>query len=291
MGRYRKVDPKIWNDSKFRNLSDNGKLVFLFVLTHPHMTSLGAMRATIEGLGSELGWTTKGFRDAFTEGLSEGLFQYDEKASFLDVPKFLRYNKPESANVVKSWAKQWDDIPECELKSLLYQRVKGFTEGFGEGFRKAFGKTIHEFTEHPSLNQEHEHEHEHEQEQDIKNPTDSLSVGTDAKKLLLAEKRFIELWNSMDGTVKVRGESFTKTRRTAFRARLKEKNWPKDAKLALAKFPLECFQDSAKPWKPDVDWFFRPDTVTRILEGKYDWNKNKQADEPKPQSDLPYLDD
>ena len=47
MGKYRKVDPKIWNDEKFRELSDSAKLLFLFLLTHPHMTPLGAMRATV----------------------------------------------------------------------------------------------------------------------------------------------------------------------------------------------------------------------------------------------------
>lgn len=47
MARYRKIDSRIWNDAKFRELSDNGKLVFLMLLTHPSMTSLGAMRATV----------------------------------------------------------------------------------------------------------------------------------------------------------------------------------------------------------------------------------------------------
>ncbi len=44
MGRYRKVETRIWNDATFRSLSDDGKLLFLFVLTHPSQTSLGAMR-------------------------------------------------------------------------------------------------------------------------------------------------------------------------------------------------------------------------------------------------------
>ena len=31
--RYRKIDPRIWNDEKFRQFSDRAKLAFLFVLT------------------------------------------------------------------------------------------------------------------------------------------------------------------------------------------------------------------------------------------------------------------
>ena len=30
MGRYRKIDPRIWNDEKFSLLSDKAKLLFLF---------------------------------------------------------------------------------------------------------------------------------------------------------------------------------------------------------------------------------------------------------------------
>ena len=45
VARYRKIDPRVWNDEKFVSFSDDGKLAFLFVLTHPSMTAIGAMRA------------------------------------------------------------------------------------------------------------------------------------------------------------------------------------------------------------------------------------------------------
>jgi len=138
MAKYRKVDPRIWNDEKFRALSDSGKLVFLFVLTHPHMTSLGAMRASVPGMAAELVWKVKAFREAFGEGCSVGLVQYDEKASFVGVPNFLKYNGPESPNVIRSWGDAWDRLPECELKDQLPQKLKGFAEGLTEGFQKAW---------------------------------------------------------------------------------------------------------------------------------------------------------
>ncbi len=59
MSKYRKIDPRIWNDEHFRPLSDSAKLLFLFLLTHPHLTALGAMRATPAGLADELRWSEK----------------------------------------------------------------------------------------------------------------------------------------------------------------------------------------------------------------------------------------
>jgi len=163
VSRYRKIDPRIWNDAKFRELSDQGKLAFLFILTHPHMTSLGAMRGSLSGLATELGWSEKAFRDAFGEAFAKGMLEHDEKASFVGVPNFLRYNGPESPNVVKSWVAALDLIPECALKSVLLQRVKRFTEGLSEGFGKALPEVFRKAM--PKQEQEQEPEHEPEQEE------------------------------------------------------------------------------------------------------------------------------
>ena len=64
MAIYRKVSTRIWNDERFMSLPDTSKFVFLFLLTHPNMTSIGAMRGTIPGLAAELSWPEKDFRAA-----------------------------------------------------------------------------------------------------------------------------------------------------------------------------------------------------------------------------------
>jgi hypothetical protein len=147
----------MWNDEKFRTLSTEGKLAFVLLLTHPHMTALGAMRATIPGLAAELGG--KGFAEAFREVFAKGLAKHDEKASCVYLPRFLKYNKPESPNVVKAWAHSIDLIPECHLKSELIQEVKGFAEALPE----AFGKALPEAFAKAMPNQEQEQEQEQEE--------------------------------------------------------------------------------------------------------------------------------
>lgn len=160
MARYRKIDSRIWNDLKVRALSDRGKLAFLFVLTHPHMTALGAMRAALPGLAEELGWTSEAFREAFGEALSKGLLKHDEKASFVWAPNFLKYNQPESPNVVKAWGSALDLLPECGLKDTLIQHVKAFAEGLREGFAKALPEAFREAFAKGMPNQEQEQEQE-----------------------------------------------------------------------------------------------------------------------------------
>lgn len=137
MGRFRKIDPRIWNDAKFRDLPDAGKLVFFMLLTHPNMTALGAMRASLSGLAEELDWEPKAFREAFQEAISKGMVEHDPKACLIALPNFLRYNQPESPNVIKAWIGALDLLPECELKNRVIAGAKAFTDVLPEAFRKA----------------------------------------------------------------------------------------------------------------------------------------------------------
>jgi len=142
--RYRKISSAFWNDEKIRTLSDDGKLTFLFVLTHPSMTSLGAMRASIGGLACELGWTPERFAEAFREAFGKGLVEASTEACLIALPNFLKHNKPESPNVVKSWERIVPELPECELKVKHLQRVKAFTEGLGKAFAEALPEAFRE---------------------------------------------------------------------------------------------------------------------------------------------------
>ena len=168
MARFRKVDARMWNDAKVRELSERGKLVFLFAMTHPNLTMLGAMRATIPGLAAELPMDEEAFREAFRESLSKGMVKHDERASFLWLPNFLKYNKPESPNVVKAWPETFDLLPECTMKAQLFQHVKDFVRALSKGFQEAFKEAFAEDFAKIMPNQEQEQEQELEQEGDAR---------------------------------------------------------------------------------------------------------------------------
>lgn len=145
MSKYRKIDVRIWNDAKFRDLSHNAKLVFFFLLTHPNMTALGAMRSTLSGLAEELDFELEAFREAFREAFAKGMVKHDSKACLIALPNFIKYNQPESPNVVKAWANSLDLLPECDLKndviSLSANALKGYSKAFREALPEAFLKT------------------------------------------------------------------------------------------------------------------------------------------------------
>jgi len=175
MGRYRKIDPRIHNDAKFKTLSERGKLLFLTILTHPHMTALGAMRATEAGLCEEMALGASGkdagcradcasgcasdcsagcasgspagrgagvfesYRQAFRNLIEKGLIKFDPANACLVIPNFLKYNPPESPSVVMAWNQSGDLIPECQLKDELIENTRLFLKGYGKSsFPEAF---------------------------------------------------------------------------------------------------------------------------------------------------------
>jgi len=106
--------------------------------------------------------------------------RHDADAAFLAFPKFLKHNPPQSPNVVKSWARADDFIPECPLKVKLYQHVKAFAEGLGATFEDALPEVFRK----PFGNRKQEQEQEQEQKQEVKTLSRSSTTTGDVAAVI-----------------------------------------------------------------------------------------------------------
>lgn len=138
MAHYRKIDVRIWNDERFLRLSDDGQLCFLMVLTHQHLTPFGALRSGVLGLAEFKGWLPERMAEAFREAFREGLLEGCEKPSLIYVPRYLKYNPPESPNCVKSWKKFLELLPDCDLKTRVISDVSEYVGTLSESYYQAF---------------------------------------------------------------------------------------------------------------------------------------------------------
>jgi hypothetical protein len=178
--RYRKVDPRIWNDEKFMSLTDDGKLAFFFLLTHPHMTSLGAMRATIAGLAAEIGWTQQRMDDAIGHGKSLGMIDGNKNCSYIGLPNFLKYNEPEGPNsVTKAWIEALNMVPECDEKRILIARCKIYLDKKSDEFKHAIGHAIWDVFDMPSnmpcpIQEQEQEQEKNKKKESKKKKSDSL---------------------------------------------------------------------------------------------------------------------
>jgi uncharacterized phage protein (TIGR02220 family) len=148
--KYRKVSPVIWQDERFRTFTDDGKLAFRFLLTHPAMTSVGAMRGTVAGLAAELGWPPRRLARALAPALDAAMVEINADAAFVALPRFLRHNPPDNPNVAKAWVTVIGEyLPECPERTALVERRRATLDGafltaFDQVFAEAFPKGLPE---------------------------------------------------------------------------------------------------------------------------------------------------
>lgn len=172
MARYRKIDVRMWNDRKFRELSDNAKLAFILLLTHPDTTQIGTIRTRVSNLADELGWQRDAMSHAIQEVTLNGMIDADEKAGLMVINNFLKYNAPSSPNAFKSWRELIDLMPECDLLDRHVASLKAFVDSLSTGMRNAIPNDLMDaikdailrVNEQPSRIQEQEQEQEQDKE-------------------------------------------------------------------------------------------------------------------------------
>ncbi|MCE4311057.1 hypothetical protein LYZ90_09360 [Xanthomonas hortorum pv. vitians] len=167
--RYRKVEVRTWGDEKFRALSPmppSGQGLWLYLITGPHTGPIpGLFRAGRAAMAEDLDWELEAFDKAFAEAFGQGMVKADFKARVVWIPKAIQHNRPESPNVVRSWAAEFDLIPECALKSEALECLRAFVCKLGEGFAKAFDEAFGKPSGKPSPKAMPNQEQEQEQEE------------------------------------------------------------------------------------------------------------------------------
>jgi hypothetical protein len=179
-GRYSKVSRRIWNDSKFRELSGPkpcGSWLWFRLLTGPELTCIpGLFQAWEAGLAQALGWALKDFRKAFAEVRKQELAKADWTTGLIWLPNAIRHNEPESPNVVRGWRVAWSELPDCALKTEAAETLRAWCDSKGAAWAEAFAEATGEASSPPSgkpspkpskktrANQEQEQEQEQEQD-------------------------------------------------------------------------------------------------------------------------------
>lgn len=85
-------------------------------------------------------------------------------------------------------------------------------------------------------------------------------------------------WNRLMG----QSCRWTPKRQTAFRQRWKVPTWRESWRQAISRAAASefCRGVNDRAWLADFEWFLKPDTVTKLLEGKYDDRERRPAVKP-----------
>lgn len=136
MARYKKIDVRIWNDAKFNALSSDARLIFLFMLTAPQTTMVGAVPVDKHTVSRILKFDDIRYGIGYKQLSEYGMLEYDE-AGIYWIKNFLKYNPPENPKVVISWSSLLDLFPECPLLIKVAKSVLKACETRGEAYVNA----------------------------------------------------------------------------------------------------------------------------------------------------------
>ena len=111
MREYGKVYSTFWSSATIGGLSDDGKILALYLMTCSHSTIAGVFRLPDGYVSEDLGWVTERVREGFAELFAKGFANRCETTKWVWVRKHLEWNKPENPNQRKSAAKIAAGIP------------------------------------------------------------------------------------------------------------------------------------------------------------------------------------
>ena len=143
--RYVRVANKIWQDEKIKNLSDDAKLLYLYVLTSPHSNMAGYYVLPKPYVAYDLNWLPERLDKAFAELLRTGLIKYCEQSDVILIPNFLKYNPIQNKNQAIGANRRILELPQNGLIDEFITVAKRFAKGLDkeicQGLAKGFGNT------------------------------------------------------------------------------------------------------------------------------------------------------
>ena len=97
MRDFSKISPALWHSKRFNNLpSDDGRYLYLYLLTNEHQTSAGCYRLPDGYATNDLGWELSRYVSARQELVAADLILFDESESVVMITRWFQHNPPMS---------------------------------------------------------------------------------------------------------------------------------------------------------------------------------------------------
>lgn len=151
-GRYRRIRSRLWAEPAFAQLTDMEKLTALYLLSGPQTTATGLMRFSIASAAEDLRCSGRQFQKRLDVVLRAFGWRYDPAARVLWIREWISENPPQNPNVVQSWRKAFNEIPNCPLKTEAWNVVREFVSQRGESFTKPLDEPFGESLAEPTAN-------------------------------------------------------------------------------------------------------------------------------------------
>lgn len=112
--KYKKIDPRMWKDDRFRSLGDVEKLIAIYALT-AQSNRIGFFNFSTALAAEDLGMVHERFLEGFDRVVSSLKWAWDRSKRVLFLPTWWKYNHPDGINVLIGNMSDMHDLPENDF--------------------------------------------------------------------------------------------------------------------------------------------------------------------------------
>ncbi|EAA2042154.1 replication protein [Salmonella enterica subsp. enterica serovar Enteritidis] len=161
MRDYGKVHTSFWISDGMRQVSDDARLLALYLLTGQHTNMIGCFRLPDGYVSEDLGWPFERVSKGFDELSRNGFVSRDSTSKWVLIRNFMTWNSIENPNQGISALRLFSQVPDnTSLKPELARILAGAIDHIDPEKLKGSERVIK-----PFLNQEQEQEQEQDQEE------------------------------------------------------------------------------------------------------------------------------
>ena len=116
MRSFSKISPDLWDSERFTGLpSDDGRYLYLYLLTCRHQTSAGAYKLPDGYAATDLRWTSERYLTARELLVEADLIRFDAQTSVVMITRWFKHNPPMNADHLKSIEGELERLPSLSL--------------------------------------------------------------------------------------------------------------------------------------------------------------------------------
>ena len=179
MARFRKIDPRIWADEKFRHLIPQDKLIALHCLTSSQANRIGIFYLSPALAAEQLGMKAEGYAKGIQRVCDTLGWGIDEAVNVLYMPTWWRYNGGIGHLTLRGYLEDLHEVPQTPLlqefmanRTHLSDRESAELDTFAMGMPRVCQGYL------PKSAQETETETETELETELETETSSCPAGS-----------------------------------------------------------------------------------------------------------------
>lgn len=125
MRDFSKISPALWQSDRFNNLpSDDGRYLYLYLLTSRHQTSAGCYQLPDGYACTDLRWELERYARARKELIDADLVRFDEDTGVVMITRWFRHNPPMNSKHLTGVERIIERLPSDAIREAAQESLR-----------------------------------------------------------------------------------------------------------------------------------------------------------------------